>query len=100
MFVVLGFSKDSAETIHDVQFGLHDEQRDTLVTSDIGGMLNFFDIRGGERPFQKFVTHRGLATVNFDPSYYDRSLVVTGGRDSFSRVCKFPIILSSLSIGL
>lgn len=80
------FCKDSTDMIYEIQFGVHEDQKDFFVVSDEGGLLSFFDIRAGERPVRKFLTHRGTACVTFNPNYIDSSLVATGGQDKCLRV--------------
>uniref|UniRef100_A0A0N5AMW9 GATOR2 complex protein WDR24 n=1 Tax=Syphacia muris TaxID=451379 RepID=A0A0N5AMW9_9BILA len=80
------FCKDSTDMVYEIQFGIHDAQKDFFVVSDEGGLLSFFDIRAGERSLRKFLTHRGTACVSFNPNYFDSSLVATGGQDKCIRV--------------
>ncbi|VDM43337.1 unnamed protein product [Toxocara canis] len=80
------FISGSFDPIRDIQFGLHFEQMDIFVSADDGGSVRFWDLRRNDRPLKQFVAHHGPASVALNPSYDDRNLIATAGRDKFIRV--------------
>ncbi|KHN86444.1 WD repeat-containing protein 24 [Toxocara canis] len=83
------FISGSFDPVRDIQFGLHFEQMDIFVSADDGGSVRFWDLRRNDRPLKQFVAHHGPASVALNPSYDDRNLIATAGRDKFIRIWKW-----------
>ncbi|VDK46254.1 unnamed protein product [Anisakis simplex] len=83
------FISGSFDPIRDIQFGLHSEQMDIFVSADDGGSIRFWDLRRNDRPLRQFVAHHGPASIALNPSYDDRNLIATAGRDKFIRIWKW-----------
>lgn len=58
-----------------------------FVVADDGGSMHFWDLRRSDRPLREFVAHHGPASIALNPSYEDRNVLATAGRDKFIRVC-------------
>lgn len=83
------FISGSFDPIRDIEFGLHPEQMDMFVSADDGGSIRFWDLRRNDRPLKQFVAHHGPASFALNPSYDDRNLIATAGRDKFIRIWKW-----------
>lgn len=87
--IALDCRSGSFDPIRDIEFGLHPEQMDMFVSADDGGSIRFWDLRRNDRPLKQFVAHHGPASFALNPSYDDRNLIATAGRDKFIRVSRF-----------